>query len=79
MSTWESEQWSYEKPTTEGWYYVSNGDVTTPSNISFIYFVFDELNDILYDRLTGDGAHMFNKDCKFRPVDFDWFNRLGNK
>ncbi len=68
--------WNYDKPETSGMYYANYGDVVTEDALSIIKLTFR--NGWLCDE-DLNCIKNYNDSIKFMPIDFDWFNEVGNK
>jgi hypothetical protein len=68
--------WTYDKPDWPGMYYINRGDVVTEDTLENIR-VFKK-DGVLCD---GDGMLIsdYRSDIKFMRIDFDWFNKVGNR
>ena len=78
--------WTYEKPRCPGMYYINRGDVVTEDTLENIrVFKKDGVlcGDVLRDGVLCDGDGMlisdYRSDIKFMRIDFDWFNKVGNR
>ena len=69
--------WTYSKPTVEGWYEVNLGDVVTADNYSCERFTFNVNTSELLDSELGS-VQDYNDSYKFRAVDFEALNKIGN-
>lgn len=76
--------WSYDKPTKAGLYFCNLGDTVDYIHLSIHDLVhikgelFDEA-DLARNPETAAPVSKWNISCKFRPVDYEYLNKIGNK
>lgn len=69
--------WSYKKPTEPGEYDANRGDVVIRSNRKSIELTFDD-DGYLVDQ-DGVFIEAYHQGWKFRPVDYEYLNKIGNE
>ena len=71
--------WSYEKPTEPGLYMVNAGDTVTKDALTVVKLVSHTGEGALYDVADGFPVRGYPNSTKFRPVDYDYLNKIGNE